>query len=263
MNKDIRLIALWSLILVTTATTTFAAPEMVLKFAGQNAPGHPVTRQMEAIAEEINRKTDGRIALKIYPANQLGDYNLVYEELIRGTIDLSCTSLSTRFDARMAIIHLSGFVSTYEDLKRTFATDSWLSLTTQKLSNALGVKHLGFLVEGISGTGTTKPLIEPCNPKAERSGFFHIPRTQVYRHSKKTMGYPPLTILDAEMYRAIQTGIIDGISGYSVATAYSVLGDVLKYWYMNNASFNILSLMSSKKSKSDSQHLKKERKFFT
>ena len=48
---------------------------------------------MKEVAKEVSAKSNGRIDIKIFPANQLGDYTLVYEELIRGTIDMALISV--------------------------------------------------------------------------------------------------------------------------------------------------------------------------
>jgi TRAP-type C4-dicarboxylate transport system substrate-binding protein len=78
--------------------SALAAPAVTLKFAGQSPADHPASILMNEIAKEVAQKTNGRIEIKVYPANQLGDYTLVYEELIKGTIDMSCTSVPSQFD---------------------------------------------------------------------------------------------------------------------------------------------------------------------
>ncbi|MDD4160455.1 MAG: C4-dicarboxylate ABC transporter substrate-binding protein, partial [Synergistaceae bacterium] len=73
-------------LLVGIAQPATAAP-VVLKFAGQSPPDHFATASMKEIAKEVAQKTNDRIQIKVYPASQLGDYSLVYEELIRGTVE--------------------------------------------------------------------------------------------------------------------------------------------------------------------------------
>ena len=108
--KNIIGITLVYMFVMLGGTTAFAAPEMVLKFAGQNNADHPATLLMRDIAKEIGEKTSGRIEVKVYPASQLGDYSLVYEEQIRGTIDMSCISVPSQFDPRMELIYINGFI---------------------------------------------------------------------------------------------------------------------------------------------------------
>ena len=109
--RSIVCVGMAGILLTFGANAVFAKPEMVLKFAGQNATDHPATDMMNKIAKDIAEKTEGRIEVKVYPANQLGDYSLVYEEQIRGTIDMSCISVPSQFDARMELNYINGYVS--------------------------------------------------------------------------------------------------------------------------------------------------------
>ena len=225
----------------------FAAPEMVLKFAGQSNANHPATLLMQEIAKEIAAKTDGRIEVKVYPASQLGDYQLVYEEQIRGTIDMSCISVPSQFDPRMELIYINGFASDYDDLKTVFAQDGWMFKKMDEFNERLGVKLLGFFVEGMIGTGTTEPAKEPLNPAVNKGVLIRVPGMDVYKLAAEAMGYNSVGIPYADVYQAIQTGVANGVNGYPVASAYTTLGDVLKYWYMTNYSVEVLNFMISGK----------------
>jgi TRAP-type C4-dicarboxylate transport system substrate-binding protein len=243
--KSIVCITLASILLAFGGSAAIAAPEMVLKFAGQHAADHPATTLMNDIAKEIAEKTGGRIEVKVYPANQLGDYSLVYEEQIRGTIDMSCISVPSQFDPRMELIYINGYVSDYEDAKTVFAQNGWLFNKMNEYNERLGVKLLGFFVEGMIGTGTTKPAKEPLNPAAKQEVLIRVPNMDVYKLAAEAMGYNTVTVPYADVYQAIQTGVVDGVNGYPVAAAYTALGDVLKHWYMTNYSVEVLNFMIS------------------
>ncbi len=245
--KSVLCTALAGMFIAVGANGVFAAPELTLKFAGQNAVDHPATKQMNEIAKQIAERTDGRIEVKVYPANQLGDYSLVYEEQIRGTIDMSCISVPSQFDPRMELIYINGYVSDYDDAKKVFAQDGWLFGKMNEYNERLGVKLLGFFLEGMIGTGTTKPANDPLNPEADQDVLIRVPNMDVYKLAAEAMGYRTVTIPYADVYQAIQTGVVNGVNGYPVAAAYTALGDVLKYWYMTNYSLEVLNYMISAK----------------
>jgi len=56
--------------------------------------GYPTVRGMEAMAERLDRETEGRIRMKIYPGAQLGDERDMLEMTIFGGIDISRTSIA-------------------------------------------------------------------------------------------------------------------------------------------------------------------------
>ncbi len=225
----------------------WAAPEIVLKFAGQTPADHPCTALMEEMVAEVAEKSNGRIELKLYPNNQLGDYTLVYEELIRGTIEMSCTSIPSQFDPRLELIYVNGFVRGYDDVRRAFSPDGWLFRKMDELNRNLGVKLLGFYNEGMIGTGTTKPVNDPLNPKVDKGVIVRVPNMDVYKLSSEAMGYRPITMPWADTYQGIQTGVCDGANGFPVASAYTMLRDVLKHWYMTNYSVECFNYMMSDK----------------
>ncbi len=233
-------------LLVVMAGSSFAA-EITLKFAGQNPADHPATILMEEIASEVAEKSNGRIEIKVYPTNQLGDYTLVYEELIRGTIDMACVSVPSQFDPRLELLYINGYVRGYEDVKKVFAPEGWLLTKMKELNSRLGVNLLGFFVEGMIGTGTTKPVDEPLNPAVNKGVLVRVPNMDVYKLGAESMGYRTVTIPYADVYQSMQTGVCEGVNGYSTAAAYTMLRDVLKHWYMTNYSLECINYMFSGK----------------
>lgn len=225
--------------------TAIAAEKLVLKFAGQSGADHPATKFMNEIAKEVGEKTEGRVEIKVYPANQLGDYSLVYEEQIRGTIDLSCISVPSQFDPRMELVYINGYVGDYQDVKRIFAKEGWMFNKMSEFNERLGVKLLGFFIEGMIGTGSTKPAQAPLDPSVDQDVLVRTPNMDVYKLAAEAQGYKTMSIPYADVYQAIQTGIVDGVNGYPVAAAYTALGDIIKYWYMTNYSLEVLNCMVS------------------
>ena len=109
-------LALFVSIFALSVGSAVAAPAMTLKFAGQSPADHPASVLMNEISKEVAAKTKGRIEVKVYPANQLGDYTLVYEELIKGTIEMACISVPSQFDPRLELVYINGFLRDYNDV---------------------------------------------------------------------------------------------------------------------------------------------------
>ena len=241
------MVSLVMALVVFFAGTAFAAPEISIKFAGQNPADHPATDVMNQIAAEVAEKSGGRIEIKVYPANQLGDYTLVFEELIRGTIEMACISVPSQFDPRLELVYVNGFVRGYDDVKKVFAPESWLFGKMGELIGNLEVKLLGFFVEGMIGTGSTKAAVDPLNPKVAKDVLVRVPNMDVYKLAAEAMGYRTVTIPYADVYQSMQTGVCDGVNGYPTAQAYTALRDVLKHWYATNYSMECLNIMFSGK----------------
>lgn len=241
------LLVLSAIITLSFAVSASAAPEMTLRFANQVPVEHTATKLMHEVADEVKEKTNGRIEIIVYPANQLGDYTLVYEELIRGTIDMAAISIPSQFDPRLELTYINCFARTFEDARKVFAPDGWLFKKMDEMSGALGVKILGFQVEGFIGIGSTKPVNEPLNPDVDKKVLVRIPNMDVYKLGAEAMGYRTVTVPWAEVYTALQTGVADGVDGMTPTAAYTMLKDVLKYWYDLNYSVENFNYMISMK----------------
>lgn len=245
MAKKLTLMLLTLFIIISAVSAASAAT--VLRFSGQSPPNHVATKTMEAMAKEIGEQTKGRVEVKVYPASQLGNYSLVMEEMIRGTIDMAMMSVATEFEPRLELVYINGYVSGYDEAKKVFDPDAWLPKKLNSLLDPLGVNLIGSYIEGMIGIASTKPLVEPLNPNVDKGVLTRVPNMDVYSLGAKAMGFRPITIPYPDVYQSMQTGVCDAADGYPVAAAYTILGDVMKYWYHTNYSMEYLAIMVSKK----------------
>lgn len=246
MRKSAILLAL--VFIFTAAVSQATAAPIQFRFAGQSPPDHMATKTMNEMAKEIKDLTKGRVEVKVYPSNQLGNYSLVMEEMIRGTIDMSLMSIASEFDPRLELVYINGYVSGYDDAKKVFVPGAWLPNKLNELTSALGVHLIGSYVEGMIGIGSAKPVKDPLNPKVDKGVLTRVPNMDVYTLGAKAMGFRPITIPYSDVYQSMQTGVCDAVDGYPVAAAYTILGDVIKYWYHTNYSMEYLAIMVSEKS---------------
>lgn len=232
---------------VFSLSAAASAAPIVMKFAGQDPPDHFATDSMKAIAKEVEQKTKGRIQIKVFPSNQLGDYSLVYEELIRGTIEMAAISFPSQFDPRMDIIYVQGYTSSYKLAAKAYDPNGWFFKQMDSFNKNLGVKLLGMYLEGMVGMGTVKPLRDPLNPKVDHGALIRIPNMDVFKTALEGAKFRTISIPFADVYQSMQTGVCDGDSGYSIVAAYTALGDVIKHWYNFNKNTECLGIMISNK----------------
>ncbi len=62
-----------------------------------------------------------------------------------------------------------------------------------ELHTRLGVKLLGFQMEGFIGIGSTKPVNEPLNPEVKKGILLRIPNMEVFKLGAEAMGYRTIT----------------------------------------------------------------------
>lgn len=245
MKKFVIAVALF--LFFFSVTLSAAGEPMLLRFAGQLPPEHPATGYMNDIAKEVLEKTDGRIEIKVYPANQLGDYALIHQELIRGTIDMAMISIPGDIDPRLYFVYIHGLAWNYEQQAKFFEPGGWAYRKMDEFNQNLGVKFLGFHPEGFVGTASTKPLIEPLNPKTDKGVLTRVPNMQTHKDAAEAMGFRTVTIPYSDVYTAMQTGVCDAVDGLPPTAALTILRDVMKYWYQLNYTMEVYPAMMSMK----------------
>ncbi len=214
-----------------------------IRFAGQHPVDHMATASLERIKEAIAEKSDGRIEITLYPANQMGDYTQVYEEIMRGTIDMALISIPSQYDPRLEIGFIPYIAENYEAIKEVFAVDSYLFNEVSGLHSNLGVKFLGFFGEGFGGVGSSKLPDEPANFNVDKGLLVRVPPMDVFKFGAEDLGFRTTTIPYAETYAALQTGVADGWVGGPPNLNYLWFRDVIDYFLAYNNSFESTSFV--------------------
>lgn len=250
MRKVVLCVVLGVLFIMPALSPGSAAsePEITLRFAGQFPEGHRATTLMRQVADEVLAKTGGRIVIRIFPNNELGDYTLMYEELIRGSLDMAAISVPGHFDPKLEIASMNCIARTFDDARRFFAPGGWLFKKMDELHARLGVKLLAFQMEGFIGIGSTKPVNEPLNPDVPKGVLLRIPNMEAFKVGVEAMGYnQTVTIRWDEVLPSLQNGFAEAVSGMTPSAAHAMLKDVLKYWYDLRYSMESLNYMISLK----------------
>lgn len=214
-----------------------------IRLSGLYPDEHPTTQSLIQFKEEVEKNSNGQIEVTVYPANQLGDYTLVYEELMKGTIEMGVITVPTQFDSNLNINSINYLAETYDQAKDIFAPGSYLFNTNVDLHKALGVKFLGFHFEGMTGIGTTKELTNPADPTTDKGILLRIPPIELFKDTMVNMGFRTVSIPYAELYQALQTNVAHGWAGGSPVPNYTDVGDVIKYYYEYNNWFETTSIM--------------------
>lgn len=240
-----RLLTLFILSLVLMVTACDQTEKVSGKQGAENEKDHIYEWRVSAISpeefpdvqnliefkEEVETKTDGRIKLDVYPANQLGDYTAVYEDIINGTIEMALQPLPSQFDSRLELLFVHYLVNNYEEAKELFAPGSYVFNKLEEINEELGVKFLGVHVAGLGGVGTIKELKEPEIPGVDKGALIRVPSIDLYNQTALDLGFRTVSIPYSEVFQALQTGIADGWVGGPPVAQYSETRDVINYYY--------------------------------
>ncbi len=220
------------------ALPSAAQEKLVLKVAGISSPEYRGTKSLYAIKEIVEKGTEGRVSLDIFPANQLGDYTQVFEEIRRGTIEMGLIFLPSQFDLMLEVGSLPFLAETGEGMQKQLSPGSYVYSIIDESLEKLGVKLLRIYGDGFVGVGLAKEPKNHAQAGVPKDAMIRVAPLAVYKETAEDLGFRTTSIPYADTYSGIQTGVCDGWIGGSSQINYLSFRDVIKYYVPYNCLFD-------------------------
>ncbi|WP_303322521.1 TRAP transporter substrate-binding protein DctP [Cloacibacillus evryensis] len=244
-NRTFRKIIIELALVIITAVPSMA--KTTLRFAGVTPLEQSDSQRVLKFCERVKKETNGEVIIKYYPASQLGDYTLIYEELMRGTIDIGLIPLVSQFDPAFAICSASFLAKDYADVRKLYTPGGLVYDKTNELNIKKGVKFMGFNVKGFGGLGLVKEPVDVLNPNVNKRLLVRTSPNDILKLSLESMMYRTVTIPWSDLYTAMQTGVCDGWIGGTAEDNYASMRDVIKYYYELNIYVEATTFLMSQK----------------
>lgn len=223
-QKTARSLAAGALLAVAAATPSFA--DIKLKISGQHATDHPATLALKKVEKAIE-DADVGLEAKVFPSNQLGDYTLVYEDIIRGNVDIAHLSVPSQLDPDLETNFFPFLVSDYDEMRRIYSPGSCFYKAYGDMQEKLGVRLMGIVPEGFIGVALTKPAQHLMEAGVDKGVLIRVPPVDTFSAGARAMGFRGTTISYADLYPALQTGVADGWIGGTAALNYTGFRDII------------------------------------
>lgn len=181
---------------------------VVLKLAHGLDVTHPVHKAMLYMGERLVEKSEGRIRLEVFPAEQLGSEREMIEQVQLGCIDMTKTSTSVleNFVPAMSVYSLP-YVFRDED-------HLWKVLNGpigQRLKQAGASVGLTGLCYYDAGSRSFYTKDTPIQSPADLAGLkIRVQQSRTSMDMVRALGASPTPIAYGELYTALQQGIVDG-----------------------------------------------------
>ena len=229
------------------ALPSLAKEKLVLKVAGISSPEYRGSKSLYAIKEIVEKETEGRVVLDVFPANQLGDYTQVFEEIRRGTIEMGLIFLPSQFDLMLEVGSLPFLAATGEGMQKQLSPGSYVYSIIEESLDKLGVHLLRIYGDGFVGVGLAKQPKNHAQPGAPKDAMIRVAPLAVYKETAEDLGFRTTSIPYADTYSGIQTGVCDGWIGGSSQINYLSFRDVIKYYVPYNCLFDQTAYIVGKK----------------
>ncbi|THD82979.1 DctP family TRAP transporter solute-binding subunit [Aliigemmobacter aestuarii] len=200
-----------ALALTVTTGAAFAAcedGETVIKFAHvTNADKHPKGIAASLFAERVNAEMNGKVCVEVFPNSTLYDDDQVLEAMLQGDVQMAAPSLS-KFEAFTKVFNIFDLPFMFKNMRAVDAFQN--SETGQAMKASMerrGLRGLEFWHSGLKQMSANKPLLMPEDAKGLK---FRVQPSDVLVAQMEALGASPQPMAFAEVYGALQTGVVDG-----------------------------------------------------
>jgi len=201
--------------------------KIVVNIAYGNQPGEPIDQQANKWKELAEERSNGRLELKLFPSSQLGSEKDVIEQALMGNNTIILTGYDFLMDyvPDMGIMTAPYLTDDVEDLFYLTTTDWFKGLQDQLREKGLVVVTTNTLY-GKRHLMTTKPVKTPDDLKGMK---IRVPNSNTYIKTFEALGATPTPMPLAEVYTALQQGLIDGAENPLPVLQGSKTNEVAKY----------------------------------
>lgn len=216
-----------------------------IKFAFSGAESHIHYKSAVIFKDEVEKKSDGKIAVELYPNNTLGTDAETMSQLKSGSVDMAAiisgelANHSSSFNAWFMPFLFDNAEQTYEMGKTDEAKALFETLTEA------GVHPLGYFLIEMRDVLSSKELIESL---ADFKGLnIRVTPSPAIVDFWETLGANPTPVDFAELYSAFQTGVVNTIDSGSTGMSSGKFYEIGKnYTTTNHMAFNSAILASNK-----------------
>ena len=210
------------------------------------APGNPRHEASLKFAEVVKAKTSGRIEVQVAPSAQLGDDAAMVTALRTGALDLSANSQGP-VAAVVPEYAAFGIPFLFSNAGQAFKLlDGPLGKELADKSADKGMIVLGYWDNGIRHMTNSK---RPINNVADMKGLkMRTPPDAVLVDIMQALGAEAQQIKFAELYVALQQGVVDGQENPLVNIHASKLYEVQKHLALTSHMFQMTPFIMSKRS---------------
>lgn len=216
-----------SLATIAIAGSAFAA-DFTLRIHTLVQSPHPYNDIATMMAQELQERSEGRVAVQVFDSGQLGQDPAVIGEMAFGTIDLlvSTTSNSAQQIPELSIFTMPYLFESMEDAMSKIGPDSPVHAHFEEVyaRRDVGIKLLALGFSGARNMATVSVDVE--GPQSLRGLRMRTPPSPMDSETWSAFGMLPVTVAWGELYAGMQTGIAgameSSLPGYTGSKLYEV-----------------------------------------
>jgi tripartite ATP-independent transporter DctP family solute receptor len=232
MRQGKLIVATMVLALAALAAGATAQSKHVLRFSSPVSKDHAWGRSAEKFRQVVAETTRGQVDVQVFHANALGAIREGLEMVRLGTLDFQLCGAAhvSRFVPEMSTLVLPYF---WKDTATMFAAlDGPMGQALEPLLLEKGFKIAGWWDNGFRHVSNNKRPIR--TPEDIRGLKLRTLPTKVHVTFFRALGVSPTPMDWAEVYPALQQGVVDGQENPPGVVYFEKLPEVQKYYSLTS-----------------------------
>ncbi|REG89429.1 TRAP transporter substrate-binding protein [Winogradskyella sediminis] len=219
------------LLVLTFTSCETLQDEKTIKLAHGLDTNHPVHKAMIRMGEELDKNSEGKLTLEIYPNQQLGSERQCLELLQIGSLDMTKVSAAVmeNFSPDMKVF---GLPFIFKDREHTFnVLDGAIGKELLDGGQKYWLKGLGYYDAGSRSFYTKEKTVETLE---DLEGLkIRVMESVTAMRMVTSLGGSPTPISSGELYTALQQGVVDGAENNPPTFYLSRHYEVCKYFSLD------------------------------
>src|SRR5260370_2047822 len=204
--------------------------QIATKYAGIQPIDHPSSYSEKYFGEEVGLLTKGAVKVEVYHNTQLGDAVANVQSIRNGTIGFTTVSASNLNQVVPAMdMYSLPFLFKNETHFWWFLAQPEAAALAKPLEDK-GIKVLGYLDSGARNFFTQKAIRTADDLKGQKIRVMAWP---VMVNTMKALGATGVPVAWAELYTALQTGVVDGAENNHPSVVAKKFYEVSKFYTLD------------------------------
>ena len=222
-----------------------SAQEKTIKFANQNALGHPIIQGMEKFKEIVEKQSGGKLKVNVFPAGALGSDQANVSAIQGGTVEMAAMN-SGIFASQVKDFAVFDFPFMFANGKEADAVvDGAFGHKMHAKLEEKGLVGLGYYELGFRHLTNGKRAI---NKVSDIEGLkLRVIPNPINVDWVKALGANPTPLPFPELYAALEQGAVDGQENPIATINGAKLFEVQKHLALTGHQYNPQSVVISKK----------------
>lgn len=193
--------------LLLSLSLSVSANPIVIKYSHVVADSTPKGQAALKFKELAEKKLPGKVEVQVFPNSQLFGDGKEMEALLLGDVQILAPSLAKfgKYTKKIQIFDLPFLFDDIDAVGRFQNSAKGRELFTSMSDK--GIVGFGYIHNGMKHFSANKPLHTPADAKGLK---FRIQASDVLEAQFKALDANPQKIAFAEVYQALQSGVVDG-----------------------------------------------------